>query len=59
MKLILYNPSNGKYLNRDDNQVEDESEARVFDSILEADAHAGYYQHTTGVFLYVRKARHS
>ena len=56
MKLILTFPSLGMYIGQIDEFVESESAARIFDSILEADAHAAYVEHVLGVQCYATLA---
>ena len=53
--LVLFNPINKQFINEFDEFVEDESNARLFDSILAADAHSAWYESVYGVQLYVKQ----
>lgn len=53
--LVLFNPLNGKFINQFDEFVDDESQARIFSSILEADGHSSWFEHVYGVQLYVKE----
>ena len=53
--LVLFNPINKQFINEFDEFVEDEGQARLFDSILSADAHSAWYESVYGVQLYVKQ----
>ena len=53
--LVLFNPINKQFVDQFDGFVEDESQARLFDSILSADAHAVWYEQVYGVQLYLKQ----
>lgn len=57
MKIVLFIPNIGKFVDNNDNFVESESAARIFDSILEADAHSAYLEHVFGVQCFANLAR--
>ena len=53
--LVLFNPINKQYIDQFDEFVYYELNARVFDSILSADAHAAWYEQVYGVQLYLKQ----
>ena len=57
MKIILTIPNIGKYIGLNDEFVESESAARIFDSILAADSHSAYIEHVYGVQCFATLAR--
>ena len=59
MKIILSIPNIGKYIGQNDEFVESESAARIFDSILAADAHSAYIEHVLGVQCFATLAKGS
>lgn len=54
MKIVLYIPNIRKFVDNNDNFVESESDARIFDTILEADGHSAYLEHVLGVQCYAK-----
>ena len=52
--LVLFNPLNKQFINEFDEFVEDESQARLFDSILSADVHSAWFESIYGVALYAK-----
>ena len=51
-QIVLIIPNIGKWIGLDDEFVEEESTARIFDSIIEADTYSAYIEYVLGVQCY-------
>ena len=51
-RIVLLIPNIRKWIGLNDEFVEEESTARIFDSIIAADTHSAYLEYTLGIQCY-------